>query len=271
MPFLTAGDPDLETTGALIEESARRGADIIELGVPFSDPIADGPTIQASFVRALERGLSVRDVFSLIRDVRVRCEVPLLTMVSFSIVARIGPETYFSEAAAAGVDGVIVPDLSVEESREVAREARTAGLHQVMLVAPTTPPPRMREIARRSSGFIYCISVAGTTGVRDRLPDDLAEHIRLLKSMTRKPVAVGFGISTADHVRAVAALADGVIVGSAIVRRVHDLLGHPRHDLVRGVGDLVAELSAGVRRDDSGRSASCDPAVPRDVVAPLTS
>jgi len=254
MPFLTAGDPDLETTAALIVESARRGADVIELGIPFSDPIADGPTIQASFVRALERGLSVRDIFAMIRKVRSRSEVALLTMVSFSIVARVGARAYFDEAAAAGADGVIMPDLSVEESRDVARQARAAGLHPVFLVAPTTPEPRMRQIARRSRGFIYYISVAGTTGARDRLPDDLAEHIRLLKSLTRKPVAVGFGISRPEHVRAVAAHADGVIVGSAIVRRIHELSDRPREEMIRAVGDFVAELAAGVRRGTTART-----------------
>lgn len=248
MPFLTAGDPDLETTAALIEEVARRGADIIELGIPFSDPIADGPTIQASFVRALAGGVNVRGIFAMLRGVRARCEAPILTMVSFSIVSKIGPEAYFAQAAAAGVDGVIIPDLSADEGGGVAAQARAAGLDPVFLVAPTTPERRMKRIARMSRGFIYYVSVTGTTGARNELPADLAEHLRRLKAITDKPVAVGFGISRPDHVRAVAAHADGAIVGSALVTIIHALADRPREELVRGAGDFVAELAAATKR-----------------------
>jgi len=249
MPFITAGDPDLETTAALIEEVARRGADILELGVPFSDPVADGPTIQASFVRALDGGASVRDIFAMLREVRTRCELPILTMVSFSIVSRIGPGAYFARAAEAGVDGVIIPDLPADEGRRVASQARREKLHPVFLVAPTTHEKRMRQIARLSRGFIYYVSVAGTTGARDELPADLADHIRRLKSITRKPIAVGFGIARPEHVHAVAQHADGAIVGSAIVKKIASLAGRRRDELVGAVGDFVADLAAGTRRD----------------------
>ncbi len=244
MPFITAGDPDLETTAALVEEIARRGADLVELGIPFSDPVADGPTIQASYIRALSGGIKVRDVLGMVRALRDRCQIPILTMVSFSIVWRIGPEQYFGDAASAGVDGVIIPDLPVDEGKEISRLAAKAGLHAVFLVAPTTPPERMRQIARLSSGFIYYISVTGITGARDQLPPDLAQNLETLKSLTKKPVAVGFGISQPEQVRAVAAVADGVIVGSAIVRKIHELADRPRDDLISGVGDFVASLAA---------------------------
>ena len=248
MPFLTAGDPDLETTGRLIVEMARRGADIIELGIPYSDPIADGPTIQDSFIRVLDKGLRMKDVFAMVADVRKSCNVPILTMVSFSIVGKIGSETYLRMAAEAGVDGVIIPDLPADEGRDVAAQAKKAGLSAVFLVAPTTGDERMARIVRLSSGFIYYISVTGTTGARTELPADLAEHIRRVKSMTPKPVAVGFGIARPDQVRAVAEHADGAIVGSAIVKKIRELESGPRDELVRYVGDFVAELAAGARR-----------------------
>lgn len=244
MPFLTAGDPDLATTGALIEEMARQGADMVELGIPYSDPVADGPTIQASYVRALEKGFKVAQVFEMVKDVRTRCGVPILTMVSFSLVTRMGAEEYFARAAAAGVDGVIIPDLPADEGGAVARQAEKAGLHPVFLVAPTTPGERVKAIVRRSRGFIYYVSVTGTTGARTELPTDLAEHIARVKAETKWPVAVGFGVSAPEQVAAVARVADGVIVGSAIVRKVQELADRPRAELVAGVGRFVAELAA---------------------------
>ena len=244
MPFITAGDPDIATTGAVIEEIARRGADLIELGIPYSDPIADGPTIQASYVRALGAGLKLDAVFGMVRDVRTRCEVPILTMVSFSIVSRIGYEEYFRRAADAGVDGAIIPDLPADEGRAVSRLASAQGLHSVCLVAPTTHPDRMKQIAKLSKGFIYYVSTTGTTGTRDNLAGDIAQHVAGLRQVTSKPIAVGFGISRPEHVRTIAGFADGAIVGSAIVKKVHELAGRPRDELVSAVGDLVASLAA---------------------------
>ena len=249
MPFITAGDPDLETTAALIEEMERRGADLVELGIPFSDPIADGPTIQASYVRALAGGVTTGQTFDMLRALRQRSRLAILTMVSFSIVSRIGPADYLARAAGAGVDGVIIPDLPADEGKEIARMTRTAGLHPVFLVAPTTPPERMKEIARLSRGFIYYISVTGTTGARDELPRDIADHISRLKEFTRKPIAVGFGISRPEQVAAVARIADGAIVGSAIIRKIHELADRPRAELVKGVGEFVASLAAGKTRN----------------------
>jgi tryptophan synthase alpha chain len=250
MPFISAGDPDLAATGALIEEFARRGADLVELGIPYSDPVADGPTIQSAYVRALEKGLKVQPILDMVRDVRARCELPILTMVSYSIVSRIGPESYFQRAAAAGVDGVIIPELPADEGKEAARLAESNGLHAVFLVAPTTPPERMKAIAARSRGFIYYIAVAGTTGARNELPPDLADHIARLKAATGKPVAVGFGISRPEQVAAVARVADGVIVGSALVRKIAEFSSRPRAELISGAGDFVAELAAAKTRQE---------------------
>lgn len=248
MPFLTAGDPDLETTAALIEACADNGADVIELGVPFSDPIADGPTIQSSFVRALAHGYGVKDVLAMLRKARRRTNVPILTMISCSIVERLGVETYFKQASKAGADGVILPDLPADEANAVVQLGKRHRLHTVFLVAPTTDDQRMKMIVRRCKGFIYYVSVTGTTGARNELPADLSAHIRRLKSLTQKPVAVGFGVSRTEQVRAVAADADGVIVGSAIVRKIHEYDDRPREELVAEVGRFVRELASGTRR-----------------------
>ena len=248
MPFLTAGDPTLAATAALIEECERRGADLLELGIPYSDPVADGPTSQASYGRALGAGCRLEDIFDMLRGVRERCKLPILTMVSFSIVSRHGPQAYFGRAAEAGVDGVIIPDLPIEEGTKVARLAEKARLHPVFLVAPTTPDERMKGIVRRSRGFIYYIAVTGTTGARAALPADLAQHIARVKAATDKPVAVGFGVSSPDQVAAVAQVADGVIVGSAIVRKVAECAGRPLPQLVEEVGRFVAELAAATKK-----------------------
>jgi tryptophan synthase alpha chain len=179
--------------------------------------------------------------------------VPILTMVSYSIVWRIGPESYFQRAADAGVDGVIIPELPADEGKEVARLAESNGLDEVFLVAPTTPPERMKAIAARSRGFIYYIAVAGTTGARNDLPPDLADHIARLKAATGKPIAVGFGISRPEQVAAVARVADGVIVGSALVRKVAELSSRPRAELVSATGDFVAELAMAKTRASGTR------------------
>ena len=248
MPFITAGDPDLATTAAVIEEMARRGADLVEVGVPYSDPVADGPTIQASYVRALASGFKVAQLFDTIKDLRMRCQVPILTMVSFSIVSRMGPANYFLKAASAGVDGVIIPDLPADEGGAVTKLAEAAGLCPVLLLAPTTPDERVQRIVRHSRGFIYYISVTGTTGARRELPPDLADHIARIKALTGTPVAVGFGVSDAAQVASVARVADGVIVGSAIVRKMGEFAGRPRAELVQGVGDFVAQLAEAKKR-----------------------
>jgi len=244
IPFITAGDPDLETTAALVRELDRRGASLIELGVPYSDPIADGATIQASYTRALEGGIAVEQILAMVASIREAVAAPILTMISVSLVHRMGMQAYIERAKSSGVDGAIIPDLPVEEADEPARHGREADFPLVLLSAPTTPESRRRLIARRSRGFIYCVSVTGITGARDELPAEVVDHVRALKALTDTPVCVGFGVSRPEQVKRLAAVADGAIVGSAIVRLIHDRTDGPREELVRAVGDFVADLAA---------------------------
>lgn len=244
MPFLTAGDPDLETTAAIIRDVARRGASLIELGLPYSDPVADGPTIQASYTRALDGGVRLDDIFAMVAQLREDCDIPISTMGSFSLVMRRGVEKFVADAAASGVDGLIIPDLPVEEYATVADLAEQRGLAHIMLVAPTTPWERAEQIARRSTGFVYCISVTGITGERQALPPELADRVARLRAAAGRPICVGFGVSNPEHVRAVTGIADGAIVGSAIVRRIADLADQPREVIVAAVGEYVSDLLA---------------------------
>ena len=245
MPFVTAGDPDLETTASLLEELARRGADLVEVGFPYSDPIADGPVIQASYTRALDCGFNVPSLFERFEQLDTAALPPLIAMVSYSIVFRTGPRAFVDRAAAAGFAGMIVPDLPGDEAGELVSIVRAAGLDLVQLVAPTTPPGRVDRIVEASSGFLYCISVAGTTGVRDRLPDELDGQLAALRERTELPLAVGFGVSRPEHVSALRGQADGAIVGSALVRQLEPLADGSAEtaDVVTAIGDWVAELA----------------------------
>jgi tryptophan synthase alpha chain len=246
-PFVTAGDPDTATTAELLGAIDRAGATLIELGVPYSDPIADGSVIQASYVRALAAGMSLDRLFATVRDVAGRIATPVLAMTSYSIVFRRGIERFVAESAAAGLAGFVVPDLPLEESDDLNRACCESGLALVRLVTPTTPPDRAAEIARRSTGFLYCVSVAGVTGARASLPEGLVDRVAWLRTKTDVPILVGFGISSPEQARAVAAFADGVIVGSAFVRHLAEAQGKPRPELVAGVErhcrDLVNALA----------------------------
>jgi tryptophan synthase alpha chain len=246
IPFFTVGDPDVATTKMLVKEAAARGADVIELGVPFSDPIADGPTIQASYYRALEKGFKLDHLFELVRSLRFDgLQTPLVAMISNSLVFKRGLDRFLKEAASAGIDGLIIPDLPAGYEGDTVERAAAAGLDLIFLCAPTTTPERRARIVELSTGFIYCIAVAGITGTRAVLPTDLAENVKDLKQRTDKPVCVGFGISKPDQATAVAAFADGVIVGSALVKRVAELSaqGLPPVKLVRVVGEELAALA----------------------------
>lgn len=243
--YLTAGDPSLAETRRLVLEAARRGADVIELGVPFSDPIADGPVIQRAAMRALERGTSLARVLETVATLRGETRVPLVLLTYYNPVLAFGLKAFARTAAEAGVDGVIVADLPLEEAGPLAAAAEGTGLDLVHLVAPTSTPERVRRIARKSRGFIYAVSLTGVTGERSQLPRDLAAQIRTLRLVTTKPVCVGFGIGDPDQVAAVGRLADGVIVGSAIVRLIEERAGSPT--LVDDVGDFIAALKAPLR------------------------
>jgi len=239
IPFVMAGDPSLAQTAALVETLAASGADIIELGVPFSDPLADGPTIQRAAQRALRRRVSLADVLGLVRRLRRRHQVPLVLLTYYNPVYHAGARHVLAAARAAGVDGVIIPDLPAEEAQPLVREARRQGVAAILLAAPTSSPARLRRIVRLASGFIYFVSLTGTTGIRRRLPAELERQVRRLRRLTRLPVCVGFGIATPREARRVAAVADGVIVGSALVRVIER---HRRGRLVQAVGRFARQL-----------------------------
>ena len=248
MPYFTAGFPDAPTTASLIVEADRLGAGIVEIGFPFSDSIADGPVIQESFHHALGRGHRVEDAFRLVADVRSQVECGLVAMVCYSIVTRIGLDRFMDRAAEAGFDGVILPDVPVEEARVTVASARRAGLCHVGLVAPTTSPSRRRAIADSTTGFIYQIATAGTTGERGTLPTGLADEVKQLREVSGLPVCVGFGVSDADQVREICRFANGAIVGSAIIRRIDEAMksGGDSKGIVQRVGEFLRSLILGL-------------------------
>ncbi len=248
MPFVTAGDPDLATTAMLIAELASRGAHLIEVGIPYSDPIADGPVIAASYHRALERGIKIAHIFQTLRTLRAEGpprfnEMPLVAMVSYAIIHRLGIDRFLNDTATAGLDGLIVPDLPVEEARSLIEKTTVRNLKLIQLITPTTPRERAIQIARSTTGFIYYVSVAGITGERKSLPAELSDAVGWLRTQTDLPICVGFGISGPDQVRQLAPVADGLIVGSAIVRRLAGALNRPRVEVVREIGAFVGELA----------------------------
>jgi tryptophan synthase alpha chain len=244
MPFVTAGDPDLEFTAAVLQEFARRGCSLCEVGIPYSDPIADGPIIQESYTRALAHKITLAEITQCLSGVAPKLSTPLVTMVSYAIVYRHGLERYVEDMRRAGVVGAIVPDLLVEEAAPLAKICRQADFSLIQLVTPTTPRQRVLRIAESSTGFIYYVSVTGITGERTQLPPDLIENVGWLREQTPLPVCIGFGISTPEHVRLLAPVADGLIVGSAIVRRVAAAANKPKSAVLSEVGEYVASLLA---------------------------
>ena len=247
VPYFTAGDPSLADTRRLVVEAARRGADVIELGVPFSDPLADGPVVQRAGARALAAGASVPRVLETVAALRAEVDVPLVLMTYYNPVLAFGLKAFARTAVDAGVDGAIVVDMPPEESEPLASEAAAAGLDLVYMVAPTSTPPRVRLIGKTSRGFIYVVSLTGVTGERQELPADMTAQVGAIRRVTAMPVCVGFGISTPAQAASVGQLADGVIVGSAIVRLVEQHGGSS--DLLTRVGDFVAGLKAPLRSE----------------------
>ena len=243
--FINSGDPDLETTGSLVFALEDAGADIVELGVPFSDPLMDGPVIQLSSQRALLGGTSPGQILELTAAVRRRSQIPLVLMTCANPVYQYGGERFARDAAAAGVDGVIVTDLPPEEARDWKSAAAAFDLDTIFLLAPTSTDARIERVAEMCSGFIYCVSRAGVTGVRRDAPEEIAELLSKIKSVTNTPTAVGFGISSPEHVRRVCRMADGAVVGSAIVSMANEKAGCP--DLLESVGRYVCDLKAATR------------------------
>jgi len=243
IPFIPAGDPDLDTTGALIHELIRRGADLIEIGLPYSDPIADGAVIQASYSRALKGRIRVDDVFAEIGRFSKALRSPLVAMASYSLVHHRGLDTFVEQAISAGFSGAIVPDLPVEEAGALARIAAERDFKLIQLVTPTTPRDRARQIARQSTGFLYCVSVAGITGERAELPPQLLDQLRWLRTQTDLPLCVGFGISKPEHVAMLRDHVDGIIVGSALVRRLEQAGTRPIAEIITEIGGLARSLA----------------------------
>jgi len=221
IPFIVAGDPSLEATEGAILAMAEAGADIIEIGIPFSDPIADGPVIAAAMYRALERGVTPANVADLIKRVRPKVDVGLVAMVSHSIVRKSGGTNFIDHFADAGIDGFIIPDIDELEALQLSNHCESKGLSFSMLIAPTTPIERVEKLAKLSSGFLYILARTGLTGEQNEMPD-LTDRIQEIREVTTLPLAVGFGISTAKHVQSVQNSADAAIVGSALVRRMEE-------------------------------------------------
>ena len=242
--YITAGDPRLGMTEKIVLAIQESGVDIIELGIPFSDPVADGPTIQAASQRALAGGASLKKIFTMVRVLRRKTEIPLVFMTYYNPVFKFGLARFFKACREAGVDGVIIPDLSIEEAGETITLGKQNGVAVIFLIAPTSPMDRIREIARKSKGFIYYVSLTGVTGARKKLPPEILSKVRAIKSVTDKPVAVGFGISDAKQARSIAKVADGVIVGSAIVK----IIGENKNTIAR-VSKLAAGLAAAIHGD----------------------
>jgi tryptophan synthase alpha chain len=233
IPYITAGDPDLKTTADLILALDSAGADIIELGVPFSDPIADGPVIQRATERALASRTTLKDILRLGADIRRKSEVPMLIMSYYNPLLHYGLDRLAHDAAASGYDGILATDLTVEESGPFIESMNRAGLNTIFLVAPTSSPERIRKIAETSSGFLYAVSRTGVTGEQQELSTELRDFLKTLRSHTQVPIAVGFGISRPEHLQAVWQEADGAVVGSALVREIEEHAG-------KNVADRVA-------------------------------
>lgn len=253
IPFLTAGDPDMETTEALVIAMAEAGADIIELGVPFSDPTAEGPTIQRSSARALQSGTSLSTILDLVQRLREHTDIPLVLMGYANPLHAMGAAVFAERAHRAGVDGVIIPDLTPEEGAPYLDPIRQAGIKVILLAAPTTPAGRLEMLVNETQGFLYYVSLQGVTGTRSTLSEGIEEKVRLAQSLGDRPVCVGFGVTTAAHVAEVGRFADGVVVGSAIVDQVETAYQQAtdsvsgRRAAVEALGHFIAELKAPLR------------------------
>lgn len=243
--FVTAGDPDIETTRRIILELEQAGADIVEIGIPFSDPIADGPSIQAASMRALEKGTNIPAVLGLVRSIREESELPLILMTYYNPAMHYGVERFSEDIASAGADGVIMTDLTPEESARWKSAADGSGTNTIFLLAPTSTNERIKRVASIASGFIYCVSRTGVTGARMEMAVGVQELVGRIHAETDKPVAVGFGISKPEHVKEVCGYADGAVVGSVLVDLIADKSASP--DLFTEVRRLVSALKAGTK------------------------
>jgi tryptophan synthase alpha chain len=245
IPYLMAGDPDLAATKTLILEMEKAGGDIIELGAPFSDPLADGPTIQKAALRSLRHHTSIADVLGLVADVRKTSKIPLIIMTYYNLIFHYGEERFVADAAAAGLDGIILPDLPPEEAGTLIAPAKKAGLDTIFLLAPTSTEERIKVVCKVAQGFVYYVSLTGVTGARTEIQHSIKDSLAGIKAQTDKPVCVGFGVSTPDQAAQIAGWgADGVIVGSALVKVIEENAGAP--DLAGKVAAFVRSLKQGI-------------------------
>lgn len=240
IPYIMAGDPSLAETEALVLALEEAGADLIELGVPFSDPIADGPVIQKAAERALLSGTSLRRILALVKNLRTKTQVPLILMTYYNTIMAMGEETFCQEAVEAGVDGVIVPDMPPEEADTLHKAAEAHGPCLIYLLAPTSTSTRKSEVIRRTQGFIYYVSITGITGAKLQGLPDIEKNVRALKKKAKKPIAVGFGIATPDDAKRMSAFADAVIVGSALVKIIAKYQQDPH--LINHVQTFIRQL-----------------------------
>ncbi|MDD9801937.1 MAG: tryptophan synthase subunit alpha [Deltaproteobacteria bacterium] len=249
LPFLTAGDPSLEATPELVLAAAAAGADAIEIGVPFSDPIAEGPVIQRASERALRAGANLRRVLQLVAQLRPQIEAPLLLMGYANPFYAMGAEAFAAEAAEAGVDGVICPDLPPEEGADFYAALAERGVDGVLMAGPTTTPQRLAQLARQTRGFLYYVSLTGVTGARNRLAPGIEAGVRAARQSAAIPICVGFGVSTPEQAGEIGRYADGVVVGSALVSRIEEAAnpGAAAESVARFVAALKAPLAAGDR------------------------
>ena len=239
--FLTCGDPDIETTEKLIAEMEKDGVDLIELGIPFSDPTAEGPVIQGANIRALSKGITTDKIFDMVKRVRKTVKIPLVFMTYANVVFSYGTERFVKNAAEAGINGLILPDVPFEEKEEFAETCEKGGLDFISLIAPTSEN-RITTIAKEAKGFIYCVSSLGVTGVRTAITSDISGMVSIVRSVTDLPVAVGFGISTPEQAADMAAKSDGIIIGSAIVK----IIAQYGKDSVEPVGEYVRSIKAAI-------------------------
>jgi tryptophan synthase alpha chain len=242
IPYIMAGDPDLPTTGSLVYSLEAAGADLIELGVPFSDPLADGPTIQRAGERSLRQGTSLKKILRLIRELRKRTQIPLILMTYYNLIYQFGVDRFAHDAVEAGVDGVIIPDLPPEEAGDLVETSRKSGLATVFLIAPTSPIGRIQRIVSVASGFVYYVSLTGITGAKLRSLSAVREKVQEIRHHTSLPIAVGFGISTPREAAQVSRWADGVIIGSALVGALERARGNP----VRAAERFIREMRKAV-------------------------
>jgi tryptophan synthase alpha chain len=244
IPFFVTGDPDFDTSLAIIKKAIDAGADILELGIPFSDPIADGPTIQKADIRSLKSGMNVAKALEFIRKVKQYKDIPIGLLMYYNLVYQYGVEKFFADFYRAGVNSVLIADLSIDDADEIAPAAHSAGLDTVFMVTPVTKTERMKVIASKTTGFIYTVSVLGVTGSREELSDAVEELVAQLKKLTSVPVCVGFGISKPEHAAAIAgAGADGVIIGSKIVSLIEENLNN-REKMLNEISTFISEIKS---------------------------